>query len=462
MDKRELHHALKILPEVCIGCSNCMRVCPTHALRISNGKAILYPNRCIDCGECYRVCPVNAIIVEQDDFNIIFEYKRRVALIPAVLLGQFTEDVTTDDIHTALIQLGFTDVFEVENSADFVGEYINKYLADPDKPKPAISSFCPAIVRLIQVKYPALVDNIMLLKPPLDLSAMYYKKMLMEQGVGEQDIGIFYVTPCAAKIAAVKSPVGEDKSEISGVINMDFIYNKVLKVYKNRDKEYEALNRETACNPKNLMWSLTNGEANFVKAKCLAIDSLDNAMEFLDKVENQEIGDVDFLEIRACDESCAGGVLTTGNRFLTVQRLKSFFNDEKVNYDDDKANISICDKYRDYLVGRISVEPIAPRGIDKLDDDMTKAMKKMERINRIMCYLPGIDCGSCGAPTCQTLAEDIVHGRAAISHCIFLQKTMEQIPMLNPSHSFRIMEKIWGKERFQKDCSKAKTYRIRR
>ena len=163
------------------------------------------------------------------------------------------------------------------------------------------------------------------------------------------------------------------------------------------------------------MWSLTNGEANFVKAKCLAIDSLDNAMEFLDKVENQEIGDVDFLEIRACDESCAGGVLTTGNRFLTVQRLKSFFNDEKVNYDDDKANISICDKYRDYLVGRISVEPIAPRGIDKLDDDMTKAMKKMERINRIMCYLPGIDCGSCGAPTCQTLAEDIVHGRAAIS-----------------------------------------------
>ena len=67
MDKRELHHALKILPEVCIGCSNCMRVCLTHALRISNGKAILYPNRCIDCGECYRVCPVNAIIVEQDD-----------------------------------------------------------------------------------------------------------------------------------------------------------------------------------------------------------------------------------------------------------------------------------------------------------------------------------------------------------------------------------------------------------
>ena len=58
MDKRELHHALKILPEVCIGCSNCMRVCPTHALRISNGKAILYPNRCIDCGECERVCPV--------------------------------------------------------------------------------------------------------------------------------------------------------------------------------------------------------------------------------------------------------------------------------------------------------------------------------------------------------------------------------------------------------------------
>jgi len=84
---------------------------------------------------------------------------------------------------------------------------------------------------------------------------------------------------------------------------------------------------------------------------------------------------------------------------------------------------------------------------------MAKAMKKMERVNRIMCYLPGIDCGVCGAPSCLALAEDIVQGEGAISHCVFLQKVMEQTKM-NPEHSFKIMKKIWGDNRFLKDCEK--------
>jgi hypothetical protein len=36
----------------------------------------------------------------------------------------------------------------------------------------------------------------------------------------------------------------------------------------------------------------------------------------------------------------------------------------------------------------------------KLDEDMAKAMKKMERGNRINVLPPGIDCGVCGAPSC--------------------------------------------------------------
>ncbi|HPW27718.1 MAG TPA: 4Fe-4S binding protein, partial [Tenuifilaceae bacterium] len=73
-----------------------MRVCPTEALRVRGGKALLQSNRCIDCGECYRVCPTGAIIVEQDDFNSIFNYKYRVALVPSVLLAQYPEDVSVD------------------------------------------------------------------------------------------------------------------------------------------------------------------------------------------------------------------------------------------------------------------------------------------------------------------------------------------------------------------------------
>jgi hypothetical protein len=208
-------------------------------------------------------------------------------------------------------------------------------------------------------------------------------------------------------------------------------------------------------NHSSILWSLTNGEATSVKGQSLAIDSLHNVIDFLEKLENDEISDIDFLEIRACDEGCAGGVLTSGNRFLTAERLRQRSRNIKANATDiPNTSQDRIKGYGSFILSRSSIDPVKPRSMLKLDEDMAKAMKKMERVQRIMCFLPGIDCGSCGAPSCQALAEDIVKGKAAISHCIFLQKTMEQTRKLHPDHSFRIMEKIWGKDRFQKDCNK--------
>ncbi len=453
MENNVFHHALKIRQDVCIGCSHCMRVCPTEALRVRNGKAELYEQCCIDCGECFKVCPTNAIIIEQDDFKKIFNYNYRVALVPAILTGQFSDEITASAVTSILLKLGFNEVVEVEASVTLLKEEINSYIADKKHTKPVISSFCPAIVRLIQVKFPSLVENLMLIKPPLDITSIFIKKRLQEQGISDDQIGIFYITPCAAKIAAVKSPVGEDKSEVSGVLNMNLIYNKVLKSLVGLSEYEKEIKINKDClTGKSLIWSLTNGEASQIKGRSLAIDGVNNVIEFLEKLENEDISDIDFLELRACDESCAGGVLTTGNRFLTVERLHKRAEESK-NIDAKNSGNRILD-YKNFLTARMGIDEIKPRSMMKLDEDMIKAMKKMERSNRLMCFLPGIDCGSCGAPSCQALAEDIVQGTAAISHCIFLQKTMEQTRKLHPDHSFRIMEKIWGKDRFEKNCNK--------
>ena len=50
---------------------------------------------------------------------------------------------------------------------------------------------------------------------------------------------------------------------------------------------------------KEILWSLTNGEANHSEGRCLAIDEVHNVIEFLEKLENEEITDIDFLELRA-------------------------------------------------------------------------------------------------------------------------------------------------------------------
>ncbi|MFH1118632.1 MAG: [Fe-Fe] hydrogenase large subunit C-terminal domain-containing protein [Bacteroidota bacterium] len=445
METGNFHHALKIREDLCIGCSHCMNVCPTEAIRVRHGKSVLYGDRCVDCGECFRVCPVSAIIIDHDDFNHIFDYKYRVALLPAVFTGQFPEDISLRQIHSVMLELGFTHIYEVENGVEILSEAINQYTETHAENKPLISSFCPAIIRLIQVKFPALVDNIIRLKPPLDISAHFLKNELLSRGIPAEEIGIFYVTPCAAKIAAIKDPVGESFSPIAGVINMDFLFNKVYRKVKQQNDQFCAVPVSGKPSGKATCWSLTNGEASHIGGRCLAIDEIHNVIEFLEKIENEEITDIDFLELRACDESCAGGVLTTSNRFLSVERLRnhtdSYLGNNEPTHPDAFREIT---GESDYLQERISIEPIRPRSILKLDENMAEAMKKMEKVNRIMQHLPMVDCGICGAPSCQALAQDIVQGDASIQQCIFIQKIMEQKGEMSLDDSVEVMQGIWG------------------
>lgn len=436
------HHALKILEDVCIGCSHCMKMCPTAAIRIRNGKSVLMPNRCIDCGECYRVCPVHAIIVEQDDFRNVFDYEYRIALVPSVFFGQFPEKYTIRDIYSVLIELGFTNIVELEQSAELLIEAMKQYMKQPDIEKPVISSFCPAIVRLIQVKFPSLTANLVQLKTPVDISALYYKRRLLNLGIPEEKIGIFYITPCAAKIAAAKSPVAEATSDITGVINMDFLYNKTLRALKNAQKQPESRPDRGMkfLSSKSVRWALTRGESENFEGRCLAIDEIHNVIRFLEKVENDEIHGVDFLELRACDEGCPNGILVTENSFLTVERLRKRAKEYEILEQDPKhkKRVLCIDTDKQTAFKEIHTGEVKPRPMHSLDDDMEAAFRKMNEIQDLMKLFPEVDCGLCGAPTCEAHAEDIVQNKSNINRCIFVQNDDKRKQPLDE------LIKIWG------------------
>ena len=73
----------------CFGCTRCIKICPTEAIRIRNGKAVINDRRCIDCGNCQMVCPADAFYTEQNDLHRIGDYKYRVLLFPSVLYLEF-------------------------------------------------------------------------------------------------------------------------------------------------------------------------------------------------------------------------------------------------------------------------------------------------------------------------------------------------------------------------------------
>ena len=447
--KREnFYHTLEFRSDLCMGCSHCMMECPTEAIRVINGKAVLSSERCIDCGECYRICPYSAICVGQDDFEKIYNFKYRVALMPAVFSAQFPDKITYQQIYKALISIGFTHVYETENSVDFLVKPYNDYIASQTD-RPMISSFCPAIVRLIQVRFPTLVHNLMLIKPPLEVTAMCIKKKFEEQGIPFSEVGTFYVTPCAAKVAGIKSSVVADNMLISGgVINMNYLYNKVYREIKQKGisavQDVEIANFR-AMSKNSLHWSLTTGEIRIVDTeKKLAIDEIKNVIEFLEKLENEETEDIDFLELRACYQSCAGGVLCAGNKFLVTERARKRV-EKAANEIANGAEFADCQSYvhdNYQLYGKIQ-----PRSIVKLDDDMTAAMKKMKRINEIKEILPHVDCGICGAPSCQAFAEDIVQKGSDIKSCVFVQKILQQNDKLNLHEAVELMKKTWGENK---------------
>ena len=420
---------------------------------MSDGHPRLDVNRCVDCGRCYLACPVNAIYIEQDDFQTIYNYKCPVILMPSTFSAQFPEKISQRAILSAIYHLGFKYIYEVEKSVDILNEVIRQRLADPETERPLISTFCPAIVRLIQVKFPSLLPNLLLIRPPMDLTSLYIRRNLMDQGIPAEDIGIFYVAPCAAKIAAIKSPVGEEKAQNDGVINMNYLYNKVFRIIK--QGEYQLRDDEFDFHPisrRSLMWTMTGGEIyDLPSGRNLAIDDIQNVSDFLEKVENGDVEGVDYLELRACDESCAGGILCAANRFLVAERQKKRAAQKSENVTVEENRLL---GYRDYLKERISVGEVKPRSMDKLDDDMAVAMRKMKRSFELNRRLPQVDCRICGYKSCQALTDAVVNNKADIRQCIFVQRILEQTDKMTTAEAIRIERNIWGDKKLDKDSLK--------
>jgi ferredoxin len=71
----EYKHSVSLDIEKCKGCTTCLKRCPTEAIRIRNGHAVINSMRCIDCGECIRLCPYKAKKAISDKLDSIKNYK---------------------------------------------------------------------------------------------------------------------------------------------------------------------------------------------------------------------------------------------------------------------------------------------------------------------------------------------------------------------------------------------------
>lgn len=403
-------HSVTLDSNLCKGCINCIKRCPTSAIRVRNGKASIIKEFCIDCGECIRVCPHHAKKAVTDPLDIINNYEYTVALPPPSFFGQFNNLTDVNIVLGALKLMGFDDVFEVSSAAEIVSEISREYINSNPQMKPFVSSACPSVVRLIRVRFPNLLKHLLPVKAPVEIAATLARQQAIKKtGLSSDKIGIIFISPCPAKVTAIHAPVDMLKSDIDGAVAVKDIYPKILPFMKIAAQDTEEISQSGKI---GISWGSSGGEAGgLIIDNYLAADGIENVIRVLEDLEDSKLTDIDFIELNACSGGCVGGVLQVENPYVAKSKLK------KIRKYLPVARTHLNGKIPDNLFREHEIEF---RPVFRLGTDMKDSMSKLKEVEKICARLPGLDCGSCGAPTCKALAEDVVRGLAKENDCIHL------------------------------------------
>jgi len=417
----ELKHGFKIDTAKCEGRMYCMRACPTHAIRVQNGKAHLIPELCIDCGSCLQACPSKAISATTISLAELDRFKFKVAVASPALFTQFGLNDTPAQVGRALLELGFDAVWEYAVDIELVNRAITDCVKRWPGPFPLISDSCPVVVRLIQVAYPSMVDQLIPIEVPREIAGREVKrKYSQELGLTPEEIAAIYITPCQAKSISILQPAEEVKSYLDGAIGISEIYNDVLYRLRKDTAKLKSDTQNGLMDSGELFhWGNPEGEfPNLSREHYLPLTGLTDIIKVFDDIERGRLTNIEFLECHACPGGCIGGNLAVEN--LYVARSKDVHLKANMPKPTPEFEREVARRYASEDFSMRS--SIRPRSYARDVADLRERVMRRKRAEEILKGLPLLNCGLCGTPSCKDHAEDVAAGRTEIGDCVFLSK----------------------------------------
>ena len=404
--------------EACDGCLACMRLCPTEAIRVRGGKARVRAELCIDCGSCLQACTRGAITATTSTLDEFADFAFKVAIPSPVLYGQFPREVRPAHVVQGLLAAGFDAVWDYGIELGLTTRAIADYVDDWEGPRPLVNMNCPVIVRLVQVSYPRMTEQLLQMQPPRELAGRELKaRYSRELGLPPERIAAIYVTPCQARTISIIQPAEGGRSSLDGTVGIPQVYNAILDEARRASEAGETPAGSSLVRSSGMLrWATPRAFPYALRRhRYLPVTGLPNVIQVFDDVERGKLKDIDFLECYACWAGCGNGNLTVDNVYVGQAKLQTMMAELPTSDPETEAEIE-----RRYPLEDFSLKfPFAPRvhaGAGSLRD----RVRRVNEAETVLKALPGYDCGLCGAPACGVLARDVAAGEAVAGDCVLL------------------------------------------
>jgi iron only hydrogenase large subunit-like protein len=412
--------------ERCTGCAECLKVCPTNAIRIRRQKSVRFVDQCIGCAACLRVCPAGAVSSTTQLPESIGRDHVAIALVSPVLYAQFPS-IMPGGVLMALRQMGFHHTVDMSLFFEMfefaAAEFVRRNRTTREAPWPLISPVCPVVVRLIAFQYPSLLPHILPVLRPVGLMTRELRERIIPDYESQkQRVVFYYINPCPTLSA---SPFRVDPRR-PGLMEVAVGINDIYPVLKPQVEKVLASDRipfswtrfqfETCSTADAAFAAMSGGEITRMEIdSSLAVHGLKETGDYLSKIEMGLLRDVEYIEFRTCREACLGGALAVIDKYIAkrhVQKMVATFGTGRRLPKDALL--------RQYEQGIFKLEK-SPEVLRRIFSSRkpTLSLADAARVEQLVAELGNHNCGACGAPDCRTFAEDVIHGQARLRDCVW-------------------------------------------